>query len=251
MLDIKNSSIKNLPLVSRGKNANVYALNEKYVVKLYSKNYSTALIDYEVKAAQIAYSLGIPTPLIKKTKVENRVGIAIERVEGLTIDETLKRAPWKLFEMAKLLARMQAKIHSCDVSGLVYFNRAKRKQIYSDKKLSKQSKETAIQILDALPDNNSFCHGDFKLNNIIVTSDGAKVIDWSYAVSADPYFDVARTISLLQVDYKKRKFGLTKLCVYFYIKLFIKIYVRYYLQLNNVSSAQMIKTYLALERLTQ
>ena len=251
MIDIKETNVENLPLICQGKSANVYAWNKKYVLKLYSKSYSTALIDYEVKAAEMAYSLGIPTPLTKKMKVGTRVGIAIERVEGLTMEEFLKKSPWKLFEMAKLLASLQVEIHSYNASELIYYDEAKRKQINLQRNLSKQSKGIAIKLLNDLPKENAFCHGDIHPGNIIITPNGAKVIDWSYAVSAEPYFDVARTILLLQANYKKRKFGLTKLCVYFYIRSFIKIYVKYYLQLNNLSSLQMIKTYLALEKLTQ
>jgi hypothetical protein len=68
MFNSKNFDIKDLLLIGKGKSANVYAWNEKYVLKLYSEKCIIDFIKYEIKIAQVAFKLGIPTPLTVKKK---------------------------------------------------------------------------------------------------------------------------------------------------------------------------------------
>lgn len=68
MFNNQDINVKNLLLIGRGSSANVYALNEKNVLKLYSAKCSEGFIEYEVKVAQLAYALDIPTPFTVKKK---------------------------------------------------------------------------------------------------------------------------------------------------------------------------------------
>lgn len=68
MFNSKDFSIENLLFIGKGTTAKVYALDEKNVIKLYSEKCSRDFIEYEVKAAQVAFSLEIPTPFSVKKK---------------------------------------------------------------------------------------------------------------------------------------------------------------------------------------
>jgi thiamine kinase-like enzyme len=166
------------------------------------------------------------------------------------MEETLRKSPWKLIEMAKLLASLQAQIHSHTVTELIPFNKAKRKQIELNTSLSKKKKEILLNLLDNLPKGNVFCHGDIHPNNIIITSNGAQVIDWSCAVSANQYIDIFKTVvNLPKYNEKSIKiFSLTRFFEHLYIKLFIRIYLSHYVQLTNSNMSE-IKHWLTLKDL--
>ena len=63
--------------------------------------------------------------------------------------------------------------------------------------LSDRQKTHALARLDAMPQGNALCHGDFHLDNIILTRDGPMVIDWNDATRGDPLADVARSLILI------------------------------------------------------
>lgn len=250
MFNSKDFNIEDLLLIGKGTSANVYALDEKNVLKLYSAKCPENFVEYEVKVAQLAYALEIPTPLTIKKKVGKRTGIISDRIYGLTMEQTMRKSPWKLVEMAKLLAVLQAQIHSHAVPGLICFDKAKRKQIELSTCLSKKKKEILFNILDNLPKGNVFCHGDIHPNNIIITSNGAQVIDWSCAVSANPYIDIFKTVMKLPKYNEKpiKIFSLTKFFEHIYIKLFIRIYLSHYVRLTNSNMSE-IKHWLTLKDL--
>src|SRR5215210_4707672 len=53
--------------------------------------------------------------------------------------------------------------------------------------------------LEALPDGDRLCHGDFHPGNILLGDRGPAVIDWTGATRGDPAGDLARTRLLLQI----------------------------------------------------
>jgi aminoglycoside phosphotransferase (APT) family kinase protein len=56
----------------------------------------------------------------------------------------------------------------------------------------------ALKNLDALPDGDRLCHGDFHPGNVLLARDGPAVIDWTDATRGDPAADLARTRLLLR-----------------------------------------------------
>jgi len=55
----------------------------------------------------------------------------------------------------------------------------------------------ALERIDGLPDGDRLLHGDFHPANLLRTTDGCVVIDWTNGMSGDPASDVARTILLM------------------------------------------------------
>jgi aminoglycoside phosphotransferase (APT) family kinase protein len=58
--------------------------------------------------------------------------------------------------------------------------------------------EFALATLDTLPDGDRLCHGDFHPGNVLLSSGGPAVIDWTAAARGDPAADLARTRLLLR-----------------------------------------------------
>ena len=58
-------------------------------------------------------------------------------------------------------------------------------------------KEKIMKYMEGLPDGESICHGDFYLNNILVSGNKLVPIDWSSAYKGNPSGDVARTCMII------------------------------------------------------
>jgi aminoglycoside phosphotransferase (APT) family kinase protein len=91
--------------------------------------------------------------------------------------------------------------------------------------ISDEERTRALKLLDALPDGEGLCHGDFHPGNIIISPRGPIVIDWMTAVSGSPWADVARTSLLLTVGPKAAGKQVSPL-----IRLFVSLYHDAYLK---------------------
>jgi aminoglycoside phosphotransferase (APT) family kinase protein len=56
----------------------------------------------------------------------------------------------------------------------------------------------ALRVLDALPDGDRLCHGDYHPGNVLVAADKVAVIDWPNATRGVAEADHARTRLLLR-----------------------------------------------------
>jgi aminoglycoside phosphotransferase (APT) family kinase protein len=59
-------------------------------------------------------------------------------------------------------------------------------------------RDYALRVLDALPDGDRLCHGDYHPGNVLVAADRVAVIDWPNAARGVPEADHARTVLLLR-----------------------------------------------------
>jgi aminoglycoside phosphotransferase (APT) family kinase protein len=74
-------------------------------------------------------------------------------------------------------------------------------------------KQWALAILETLPDGVRLCHFDFHPDQIMVTSDGPKVLDWMTAFQGDAQADVARTLIQLTIGNVSHLGWLTRIVV--------------------------------------
>jgi hypothetical protein len=61
-----------------------------------------------------------------------------------------------------------------------------------------ESKHLALASLDHLPDGAAVCHWDFHPGNVIETTDGSKVVNWSNVRRGAALADVARTLLIIR-----------------------------------------------------
>jgi aminoglycoside phosphotransferase (APT) family kinase protein len=146
------------PLIARGRAADVYAHSDGLVLRRYRK---PAFLLYEAAVMQWVGSHGYPVPRVVEICGRDLV---MERLDGPTMLSDFGRRPWRLFQHAATIANLMKRLHEIPPP---------------DWLLPKQGGGDAIVHLDLHPDN------------VMLTSKGPVVIDWTNAGRGDPAAEVA------------------------------------------------------------
>ena len=105
---------------------------------------------------------GYPVPRVLEVTAD---ALVLERIEGSTMLDVLRRRPWTLRRHAALLARLHERLHEI----------------------------AAPPTLPAVGPGDRLLHLDLHPDNVILSRDGPFVIDWTNARRGDPALDVALT----------------------------------------------------------
>jgi len=187
-------------LIGQGRTAEVYAWGDGRILKLYRPEMPREWVDYEARAGRLVTDAGLAAPAIAGVvEVDGRAGILYERIDGPTMLEMAARRPWTLFRSAAQLAELHAAMHACPAEGLPRQRESLRRAIARAPRLAETARAQALQALEALPDGDQLCHGDYHPENILMSAGGPVVIDWMTATCGNPVADVARTSLLFRM----------------------------------------------------
>lgn len=181
-------------LIGHGRTAEIFALGDARVVKLFREDMPESAVMREFEATRLVHQTALPVPRAEAiVEVDGRRGIVFERVEGPTMLRTLASRPWTLVQSARLLAELHVSMHRCTGAGLPPLKERLAGNIRSAQMLPDDATQAVLGLLDHLPDGNSLCHGDFHPDNVLMSSRGPIIIDWPNATRGNPLADVART----------------------------------------------------------
>lgn len=226
--------------IAIGRTAEIYAWQEGQVLKLFHNWFSIKAIEYEARIGRAVHTLGLPVPVVlgEIIQVNERNGLVYERVDGISMLQLFSSRPWRVVKYARLLAELQAKMHSNPAPGLPSQRERLTWKIQNAKPLSEQLKTQALSALSLLPDGDRLCHGDFHPDNILMTRNGPVIIDWIDSSCGNPLADIARSIILMDhgvLPSMDRVAGL-----YEYVrKQFLKVYLNHYLELCSGSREEL------------
>jgi uncharacterized protein (TIGR02172 family) len=180
--------------IALGRTAEVYAWEEDKVLKLYRDGFHPGDVDYELHLARIVQASGLPVPAVFDIiEVNGRRGIVYERMDGPSMLDILGKHPGQVPRSMRQLAELHLEMHTRSVPELPSQRGRLQRKIHRAHPLPDDLKAAALQALDALPDGDRLCHGDFHPGNILLTASGPIVIDWIDATRGNPLADVART----------------------------------------------------------
>jgi uncharacterized protein (TIGR02172 family) len=187
-------------LIGKGLTADVYAWGPERVVKLFQNWRPASDVEREYRVSRILHSAGLPVPATyEMIEVDGRRGIVFERVDGISMYKRVEAAPWKFLAAARQLAELHAQLHGCVApSDLPTQQQQMESCIRAAKDLPEADKQAAQRCLIELPEGNTVCHGDFHPENVLLTSRGPIIIDWSRGTRGNALADVARTSMLFQ-----------------------------------------------------
>ena len=163
-------------------------------IKLMNAEYNASDVLNEALNQSIVQETGFKVPeLFEVTKIDGRWAIILEHIEGKTLAEMIKESPP---DKERLFERF------VDIHCGMHTYKAERLRHLTDKmhnKISNSGLERSIRYelhtrLESLPKHTKLCHGDFVLDNVIITpSDEVYVLDWSHATQGNASADAART----------------------------------------------------------
>ena len=104
--------------IANGRTADVFALGESTVVKLYLAGRPRSVAANEFVIAQAVADAGIPTPnALELVEIDGRFGVVFERVTGPTVLEAVMEDPAQIMPLAAGMGELHARIHSAEVKG--------------------------------------------------------------------------------------------------------------------------------------
>jgi Ser/Thr protein kinase RdoA (MazF antagonist) len=144
-----------------GRSADIFILDDRKVLRRYRDPAMSC--DYEARVMQHVRDHGFPVPAVYDASGPDLV---LEQIDGLTMLEAMRRAPWSIARCGAVLAGLHERLH-------------------------------AIPAPDWMPmspfPGNELLHLDLHPLNVLMTAGGPVVIDWPNARRGDAMADVAHT----------------------------------------------------------
>jgi aminoglycoside phosphotransferase (APT) family kinase protein len=145
-------------LLAKGRAADVYEYDDGLVLRRYRTEFDSTA---EADVMKYVGSLGFPVPNVVEASGRDLV---MERLDGITMLTDFPKHPWRLFEHARTIASFHQRLHALPPAEWM-----KRKH----------------------PTGDVIVHLDLHPDNIMLTSRGPIVIDWSNAGIGDGNVEVA------------------------------------------------------------
>lgn len=190
--------------IAEGRTAEVRIYGDGKIIKLFYSDFPKDAAHYEYKMSKLVYESGIATARpYEILESEGRTGIVYGYLKASsTLLARLIAEPGRIDFYGEWMARLHAEMHSrtIDVSNLSIrsLHDVLQHHIWQSDGLTVSEKEDIITYLQALPQGNSLCHGDYHPENVLIGEE-ACIIDWMTGVIGHPAADAARTVLLLEM----------------------------------------------------
>jgi aminoglycoside phosphotransferase (APT) family kinase protein len=188
--------------VGAGREAEILEWGEGRVLRLLWSAEREPALDREESALRAASGVGAPVPEVyERVTVDGRPGLVMERLDGPDLLTRLGSRPWTLHSAGRLLGRLHAALHDVRAPATMPSLKDNVRDLL-DRRAERVPEELAAEAvaqLAELPDGDRLCHGDFHPGNVLLTSSGARVIDWPGASRGDPMADLCRTRLIIRL----------------------------------------------------
>jgi len=185
--------------IAYGRTAEIYDWQDGQVLKLFYDWFGLESIEYEARIARAIHTSGLPVPWVGEiVRVNDRNGLVYQRVNGVPMSKVLSRKPWLIYRAARRTAELHFEMHAIPLQADIPSQRERlTSKIRAARALPEDLRIKTLAALEALPEGDRLCHGDFHPNNILVTAQGETVIDWIDVTLGNPLADLARTTIIL------------------------------------------------------
>ncbi|MFT4866288.1 MAG: tRNA A-37 threonylcarbamoyl transferase component Bud32 [Ilumatobacter sp.] len=169
------------PLIASGRAADVFDIGDGKVLRRYRTPhdvvaYETRVMRFMFEQARAGRGARVPEVFDLRPTDDPSRDIVMERIDGVTMLDDVEQRPWKVVSHANLLARLQRQIN--DV-------------------VAPEWMVTPTTAAAAKRRDDSVLHLDLHPMNVMLTSEGPVVIDWTNASGGPAGFDAALTFVVI------------------------------------------------------
>ena len=192
--EFKPISLENAKLIASGATGECYRIAPDQVVKLYYEDFPTEMIKEEKYNSRLALVSGINTAIsYEMVRYKNRQGVVYELIDARTVSEIIRSDPKCIGEMGTKMGSLAKSIHSSvgetsklkPASSIIRYGLDKN-SIFPDFVI-----KGAYDSLNELDKQNSFVHGDYNVNNVMIMENEPVLIDMGDFSRGCPMFDLA------------------------------------------------------------
>lgn len=166
------------------------------VIKVFTKEHGKANVFNEALCQARVEESGLDVPaVLEVSAMEDGWGIAVEYVEGKTMEELMQEHPENMEAYMEQFVDLQLTMHSKKAPRLTLQKDKFARKINSQKEtLDATTRYELCTRLDTMPNHTKLCHGDYNPSNVIVRPDGSMtIVDWSHATQGNASGDAAIT----------------------------------------------------------
>jgi Ser/Thr protein kinase RdoA (MazF antagonist) len=180
--------------IGEGTFADVHAWAPGQVVKLFKAGVLRRIGRHEARMTRAVFAAGGAAPeVLDEVNLEGRVGIVLTRLDGPTLLQHYRSGAVTFEQAGAILASLYLSVHRTppppDV--LLLRDHMDGSLRLNGGLLPKHLATGILTLIDRLSPGDGLCHADLHPNNVIMTADGPKIIDWSGAVRAPAALDLA------------------------------------------------------------
>ena len=180
--------------IGEGAFAEVHAWAPGQVVKLSKPGVPRRVSWHEARMTRAVFAAGGPAPeVLDEVTLDGRFGIVLPRLDGPTLLQHYRSGAVKFAQAGAILAALCISVHRTppppDVVSLRdWMDGALR---LSGGALPSHIATGVLALIERLSPGDGLCHGDIHPGNVIMTTEGPKLIDWVSAVRAPAALDLA------------------------------------------------------------
>jgi hypothetical protein len=185
-------------LIGCGKSSQVLRIRNGNVVKIYHHAISEEMIQREMTAARLAASLQLPTAAPSSCiHIKQKFALIYPEISGVSLASAVRKEPFSAATLLTKMAKLLCSVHAPTVSGLRQVKTVLATDIAYGP-APEAIKEAAIGYLQQLQDGDHLLHGDFHIDNILVSGEDLVILDWAKAAIGDPAADAVRSEMLMR-----------------------------------------------------
>lgn len=181
--------------IESGRTASVYDWDEGRVLKIFKSCISYADIYQEMVQTQEARLVGIPVPRVYEiVRWDGHYGLIMDKVGGKVLEKALKDNPEECDALIERFADAVRKMHRTVVAREPLLD-VRQKSIELCERLdpvlfSSRQRKIIRAVLEAVPEADTFVHGDCHTGNAILDGDTITFIDLMVCGKGHPVFDL-------------------------------------------------------------
>jgi hypothetical protein len=184
--------------VGIGNTAEVYEWEGETVIKLFHSGYPKDSVIREFSNAAIVSKMNFPKPMAYGViELEGRLGIIYDSVMGESLLDWLLKTR-DIERGGEILALLHGSMLTHKISSVPNYKDFLYQNLERAARKTSKGHESLFRKLQKFPEGDTFCHGDFHPGNVILGIEKPVVIDFMNVCAGDYYYDVARTVFLIE-----------------------------------------------------